>query len=99
MDDSASLPSKDAGHEPEQAPESYAWPLTALILVILPPVLVPATLPEGPPVLVPVVEGLVVLVLLAMAAKPGRAPRGVRPLILSMFAVPIAANLPVARRL
>jgi hypothetical protein len=99
MDDSASIPSKDVGHEPEQAPETYAWPLTALILVILPQVLVPATLREGPPVLVPVVEGLVVLVLLAVAAKPGPVPRGVRPLILTLFAVLIAANLTAAGRL
>jgi hypothetical protein len=99
MDDSASISSKDVGHEPEQAPETYAWPLTALILVILPQVLVPATLREGPPVLVPVVEGLVVLVLLAVAAKPGPVPRGVRPLILTLFAVLIAANLTAAGRL
>jgi hypothetical protein len=80
-------------------PESYLWPLTALVLVILPQVLVPASLREGPPVLVPVVEGFVALVLLAVAAKPGPVPRGARPLILILFAVLIAANIAAAVRL
>jgi hypothetical protein len=50
-------------------------------------------------VLVPVVEGFVALVLLAVAAKPGPVPRGARPLILSLFAVLIAANTAAAVRL
>src|SRR6185312_209243 len=54
---------------------------------------------EGPPVLVPVVEGFVALVLLAVAAKPGPVPRGARPLILTLFAVLIAANTTAAVRL
>src|SRR3954462_9678446 len=80
-------------------PESYLWPLVALVLVILPQVLVPATMREGPPSFVPVVEGTVVLVLLAVAAKPGPVPRTARPLILSLFAVLILANTTAAVRL
>jgi hypothetical protein len=99
MEDSASSRSTSGGHGSAQAPESYVWPLTALVLVILPQVLVPASLREGPPVLVPAIEGFVALVLLAVAAKPGPVPRGARPLILSLFAVLIAANTAAAVRL
>ena len=45
------------GPGPAGVPESYLWPLTALVLVILPQVLVPASMREGPPLLVPVIEG------------------------------------------
>ena len=82
-----------------QAPESYAWPLLALALVILPQVLVPAGMREGPPVVVPVIEGAVVLVLVAVAAKPGPVPRAARPLILALSAVLILANTAAAIRL
>ena len=99
MTDSASTPSTSGGHGSEQAPESYLWPLTALVLVILPQVLVPASLREGPPLLVPVIEGCVALVLLAVAAKPGPVPRAARPLILTLFAVLITANTAAAVRL
>jgi len=80
-------------------PESYLWPLVALVLVILPQVLVPARLREGPPLIVPLIEGVVVLVLLGVAAKPGPVPRSARPLILSLFAVLIVANTAAATRL
>ena len=79
--------------------ESYRWPLIALVLVILPQVLVPSTMREGPPLLVPAVEGAVFLVLLAVAAKPGPIPRGARPLILTLFGVLVAANTAAAIRL
>ena len=82
-----------------QAPESYAWPLLALALVILPQVLVPANMREGPPVVVPVIEGAVVLVLGAVAARPGPVPRGARPLILTLSAVLVLANTAAAGRL
>ena len=59
------------------APESYLWPLVALVLVILPQVLVPERMREGPPLVVPIIEGTVVLVLLGVAAKPGPVPRAV----------------------
>ena len=99
MTDTPSKPPHDGGLPSALAPESYRWPLVALVLVILPQVLVPATMREGPPAVVPVVEGVVVLVLLAVAAKPGPVPRGARPLILTLFAVLIAANTSAAVRL
>src|SRR4051794_13637428 len=99
MTDTPSKPPDDSGLPSALAPESYRWPLVALVLVILPQVLVPATMREGPPAVVPVVEGVVVLVLLAVAAKPGPVPRSARPLILSLFAVLILANTSAAVRL
>ena len=90
-------------HEPDQAsaqvPESYVWPLVALTLVILPQVLVPARMREGPVLIVPIIEGAVVLLLLAVAAKPGPVPRAARPLILSLFAILVLANTAAAIRL
>src|SRR6478672_6701425 len=82
-----------------RAPESYVWPLVALVLVILPQVLVPANMREGPPVVVPIIEGAVVLVLVAVAAKPGPVPRAARPLILTLSVVLIVANTAAAARL
>jgi hypothetical protein len=95
------LPGSDAAEErrPASAPETYVWPLTALTLVILPQVLVPAKMREGPPLVVPAIEALVVLILLVVAAKPGPVPRGARPLVLSLFAVLIGANTTAAGRL
>lgn len=81
------------------AGETYLWPLIALALVILPQVLVPARMREGPPVAVPAIEAMVVLILLAVAAKPGPMPRAARPLVLSLFAVLILANTAAAARL
>ena len=81
------------------APETYLWPLIALTLVILPQVLVPERVREGPPLAVPATEAMVVLILLAVAAKPGPVPRGARPLVLSLFAVLILANTAAAARL
>ncbi|MEW1955322.1 hypothetical protein [Terrabacter sp. NPDC080008] len=81
------------------AVESYRWPLVSLVAVILPQVLVPSKMREGPPIAVPVIEGAVVLVLLAVAAKPGPVPRAARPLVLTLVAVLIAANTVAAARL
>src|SRR3954453_23358674 len=81
------------------ARETYLWQLIALVLVILPQVLVPARMREGPPVAVPAIEAMVVLILLAVAAKPGPVPRAARPLVLSLFAVLIVANTGAATRL
>ncbi|WP_103383260.1 hypothetical protein [Pseudonocardia dioxanivorans] len=97
MEDSASSTSGRRGST--QAPENYVWPLTALVLVILPQVLVPASMREGPPAFVPAVEGVVALIFLAIAAKPGPVPRRARPLILALIAVLIAANTAAAVRL
>ena len=90
---------RDSGTPSAQAPESYFWPLVALVLVILPQVLVPGRLREGPPLIVPVIEATVFLALLAVAAKPGPVPRAARPLILSLFAVLVLANSAAAARL
>src|SRR6476659_4482258 len=80
MSDTPSTSPGPTGHT--KAPETYLWPLVALVVVILPQLLVPARLREGPPVAVPVIEGLVFLILLAVAANPGPVPRGARPLVL-----------------
>ncbi len=85
------------GSAPE--PESYLWPLVAMVLVILAQVLVPARLRVGPPIVVPVVEGIAVLVLLVVAAKPGPVPRSARPLVLSLFGLLAVANTLAAARL
>jgi len=44
MIDDASPEPRDSGTPSAQAPESYFWPLVALVLVILPQVLVPGRL-------------------------------------------------------
>jgi len=80
-------------------PESYVWPLTSLVLVILPQVLIPARLRQGPILVVPIVEGLVVLMLLLVAARPGPVPRGARPFILTLFGSLVVANTTAAVRL
>ena len=99
MIDASSPEPRDSGTPSAQVPESYFWPLIALVLVILPQVLVPGTLREGPPWIVPVIEAAVFVVLLAVAAKPGPVPRGARPLILSLFTVLVLANSAAAARL
>jgi hypothetical protein len=99
MEINAPTPSTGGGQEYQRSPESYVWPLAALTVVILPQVLVPARMREGPPLVVPLVEGLVMLILLALAAKPGPVPRGARPLVLTLFTVLIGANVTAAGRL
>jgi hypothetical protein len=79
--------------------ESYTWPLLAVVAVIVPQVLVPARNRVGPPLLVPIVEGVVVLVLLGIAVRPGPVPRGARSLVLTLFGVLVAANAFAAGRL
>ena len=85
--------------DPARPPESYVWPLASLVLVILPQVLIPARLRQGPILVVPVVEGIVVLMLLLVAARPGPVPRGARPFILSLFGALVVANTSAAVRL
>jgi hypothetical protein len=81
------------------ATETYVWPLTALVLVILPQVLVPPKYRNGPPLAVPAVEAMVALMLVGIAARPGPVPRAARPLVLSLFGVLILANTGAAVRL
>ncbi len=80
-------------------PESYTWPLVAIVLAILPQVLVPSNHRVGPPILVPLVEVLAFLAMLVIAAKPGPVPRGARPFILSLFGLLVLANATAAIRL
>ncbi|MGY1833354.1 hypothetical protein ACI8AA_23305 [Geodermatophilus sp. SYSU D01180] len=80
-------------------PESYTWPLLTVVVVILLQVLIPAGYRVGPPLLVPVVEGIAVLVLLGIAARPGPVPRGARSLVLTLFGTLVLANAAAAARL
>ena len=80
-------------------PESYVWPLAALSLVIVPQVVIPSRLRIGPPSLVPIIEGIVLLILLGIAAKRGPVPKGARPFMLSLFGLLVVANTLAAARL
>ena len=72
MIDDASPEPRDSGTPSAQAPESYFWPLVALVLVILPQVLVPGRLREGPPLIVPVIEATVSWYCWRWRRNPGR---------------------------
>jgi uncharacterized membrane protein len=87
------------GDETTKVPESYGWPLAALSLVIVPQVAIPSRLRIGPPSLVPIIEGVVLLILLGIAAKRGPVPRAARPFMLSLFGLLVAANTLAAARL
>jgi uncharacterized membrane protein len=89
----------DAADHGRPAPESYAWPLTAIVLAILPQVLVPVRDRVGPPSVVPIAEAAVVLIMLIIAAKPGPVPRRARPLVLTLLGALIVANAGAAARL
>jgi hypothetical protein len=82
-----------------RTPESYTWPLVAIVVVILPQVLVPNNDRVGPPLLVPIVEAAAFLAMLVIAAKPGPVPRGARPFVLSLFCLLILANAGATIRL
>jgi uncharacterized membrane protein len=92
-------PSGDPLNDLSRTPESYTWPLVAVVVVILPQVLVPNSDRIGPPLLVPIVEAAAFLVMLVIAAKPGPVPRGARPFVLSLFCVLILANAGATIRL
>ena len=81
------------------APETYFWPLFALVVVIVPQVLVPARWRDGPAAYVPIIETVVALVLLGVAARPGPVPQTARPLILSLIGVLLVDNTLAAVRL
>ena len=80
-------------------PESYTWPLAAVVVVILPQVLVPVRARIGPPLVVPVVEAAALLVLLGIAARRGPVPRRARSSVIALFAVLVVANTAAAARL
>jgi uncharacterized membrane protein len=93
-------PPADQGVSHEgRTPESYTWPLVALVAAILPQVLVPARDRVGPPTLVPIIETAAFLVMVIIAAKPGPVPRRLRPTILFLFGLLIVANAFAAARL
>lgn len=93
-------PSSDAtANASARTPESYTWPLVAVVVVILPQVLIPTNDRIGPPLLVPMVEAVAFLVMLVIAAKPGPVPRGARPFVLFLFWVLILANATATIRL
>ncbi len=82
-----------------RAPESYTWPLLTVVLVMLPQVLIPPGRRVGPPLLVPVLEGIAILVLLGIAARPGPVPRRARSTVLTLFGILVLANAVAAGRL
>jgi uncharacterized membrane protein len=79
--------------------ESYTWPLVAIVVVILAQALVPARHRVGPPLLVPITETLVLLILLGIAARPGPVPRSARWAVLTLFGLLVVANAGAAARL
>jgi len=87
------------GRDGRRNPESYTWPLLAVVAVILPQALIPAQHRVGPPFVVPAIETVALLVLLAIAAKPGPVPRGARAVVLLLFGVLVVANATAAARL
>ena len=80
-------------------PESYTWPLVAVVVTILPQVLVPNNHRIGPPILVPMIEAAAFLAMLVIAAKPGPVPRGARPLVLFLFSLLVLSNTAATIRL
>lgn len=92
-------PVDHGGSQHERRPESYTWPLVAMVIAILPQVLVPARDRVGPVALIPLIETAGFLVMLIIAAKPGPVPRRFRPTILFLFSLLIAANAVAAARL
>jgi len=90
---------RTVGRDGRRNPESYTWPLIAVVVVILPQALIPSQNRVGPPLVVPAMETVTLLVLVAIAAKPGPVPRGARSVVLALFAVLVLANVIAAARL
>jgi len=84
---------------PPREPESYTWPLIAIVVVMLPQVLVPFRDRVGPPLIVPIIEAVAFLAMFGIAAMPGPVPRRARPVVLFLFGVLIVANASAAIRL
>lgn len=82
-----------------RTPESYTWPLVAVVVTILPQVLVPSNQRVGPPLLVPMIEAAAFVAMLVIAAKPGPVPRGARPLVLFLFSLLVLSNTAATIRL
>ncbi|SEO84452.1 hypothetical protein [Trujillonella endophytica] len=88
-----------AGGDELARPESYTWPLLVVVVAVLPQAVVPAQYRVGPPLVVPVTETVALLVLLAIAARPGPVPRSARSALLVLFGLLAAANTFAAARL
>jgi hypothetical protein len=87
------------GRDHRRNPESYSWPLVAVVSIILPQVLIPAQRRVGPPWVVPAIETVALLVLLGIAAKRGPVPRGARRVVVTLFGLLVVANTIAAARL
>jgi uncharacterized membrane protein len=85
------------GRDERRGPESYTWPLVVVVAAVLPQALIPAQYRVGPPLVVPVIETVALLVLLAIVAKPGPVPRSARSVVLVLFGLLVAANTFAAR--
>jgi hypothetical protein len=85
--------------ESAPSPESYTWPLILLALVILAQVFIPSRDRIGPDLVVPLTETFVWVLMAAVAAIPGPVPQRARPLMLTLFALLVAANAFAAGRL
>jgi uncharacterized membrane protein len=87
------------GRDERRGPESYTWPLVVVVAAVLPQAVIPAQHRVGPPLVVPVIETVALLVLLAIVAKPGPVPRSARSVVLVLFGLLVAANTFAAARL
>jgi uncharacterized membrane protein len=85
------------GRDERRGPESYTWPLVVVVAAVLPQAVIPAHYRVGPPLVVPVIETVALLVLLAIVAKPGPVPRSARSVVLVLFGLLVAANTFAAR--
>jgi uncharacterized membrane protein len=87
------------GRDERRGPESYTWPLVVVVAAVLPQAVIPAQYRVGPPLVVPIIETVALLVLLAIMAKPGPVPRSARSVVLVLFGLLVAANTFAAARL
>ena len=87
----------DAGDA--RVPESYFWPQSAIALVVVAQMAIPQHDRIGPPLAVPIVEGLAFVMMLGIAARPGPVLVRARPTILVLFGLLVTANAAAAIRL
>jgi hypothetical protein len=73
--------------------------MVSIVVVIVPQILIPAADRFGPPLVVPIVEAVVFLIMLSITARPGPVPRSARPLVLALFGLLVVANAAAAVRL
>lgn len=78
--------------QPAPAPESYAWPLISIAVVVIAQLAIPGRYRVGPPLLVPLIEAFVFVMMATIAAKPGPVPHRARPLVITLCAILIGAN-------